>query len=257
MKTKKTMNRLKTEITGGFNLFGDDLAFIDASIRDSFFGLLSAFGITPETSFIVSGCEISQVGLTYSWTGGYIAFQGDILKVIAGSVTVPGSIPSGSGLYWGMDISYDSAGVVRQSTNTYEVRHGKLVYGVYPVDIYDVAHYMPWNATTLASLLINSTVVVAKLNALNEDWHEVSSFPSGWANNSGWETIGYRKDVFGIVHLKGDALKGSATDNIIFILPVAYRPAKKKRYGNITIDTDGSITSTDSNTTLEGINFKI
>lgn len=65
-----------------------------------------------------------------------------------------------------------------------------------------------------------------------EPWRDVT-FQSGWVDygaDSGdqqWNTVQFRKDVFGTVYLKGLIRRlDTASSNILFILPADYRPSK-------------------------------
>lgn len=71
-----------------------------------------------------------------------------------------------------------------------------------------------------------------KANIAQEAWI-VPTLLNSWVNNSDGESpVGYFKDTFGIVHLRG-CLKGG-TGGTIFILPTGYRPAKTFRHATVT-----------------------
>ena len=61
-------------------------------------------------------------------------------------------------------------------------------------------------------------------------WHEVGAvgepaFQNSWSNYAtGYNTVAFRKDAFGFVHVKGAATGGTA-GVAVFTLPVGYRPA--------------------------------
>jgi hypothetical protein len=82
-----------------------------------------------------------------------------------------------------------------------------------------------------------------------ESWHEVGatgqpSFDAPWANyGNGYETIGFRKDRDGLVHLKGGASSPTnlASQTTIFTLPVGYRPSKHKVFSVASTDGTGSL----------------
>jgi hypothetical protein len=62
-----------------------------------------------------------------------------------------------------------------------------------------------------------------------ETWTEVTSFAfSRWANQGGgYEPVGYYKDPYGLVHLKGTVkaiVTISSSCTVIFYLPTAYAP---------------------------------
>ncbi len=93
-------------------------------------------------------------------------------------------------------------------------------------------------------------------------WHEVGTagepgLLNGWTNAGGFETCGFRKDGFGIVHLKG-RLNGTAA-TIIFYLPEGYRPDNLLDIGDptafIAIGTNGAVSSFLTPAFLDGISF--
>ena len=50
-------------------------------------------------------------------------------------------------------------------------------------------------------------------------------FNTGWQNvGFGFQAVGYFKDQFGVVHLRGAAERVSGSSNHLFTLPVGYRP---------------------------------
>ncbi len=255
------MDRFKTEINAGLNLFNDDLAFIDASIRDSFVGIISAWGVAPTDSFRISGCSIAVNGNIYSWTDGYIALNGEILKVVAGSVTLPNLLQYGYGVYWKLSISNDPSGYVRQSQDTYELRRGVLYYG----DINTNPNYMPWNALYLKDKVLNSltgTDLINKINLAAEGW-QTPLLLNSWVNYAnGGEPCGYNKDITGTIFLKGWAYANGSNTTAIFNLPTGYRPVNDRHFlGNtIKIDSSGNVFLTNASTALaylDGISFKI
>ncbi len=267
------MNRFRTNVNGGTKLFSDDIAFIDASVRDAFKGLVSVFGVTASNSFKISGCVVTNVGLVYSWSSGYICFFGEILKVVAGSVTIPSTPQAGYGLYWGLDVSYHIDGAYRQNHDTYEIRQSKLFYGMLPESQIGVTDYMPAYATTIQDKIlelysssdliakITTSELVQKLMANEETWKEVGSgFINDWGNGGGTlETAGYKIDNFGVVHLKGVIIKGASNSNAMFQLTQKYRPSKTRAFSTCQIGTDGYVYAVPlaSQVQLDGISYKL
>jgi hypothetical protein len=140
------MNRLKVRdnlgamFLGGMPVDLEDFDWMDKSVRDAFYGLMSALGITPETSFIISGCAVASG----SYAAGWICLNGEILPVDGGVVPTPSG---GQIIYWDVEVSFDSGGSEAFENgithDTYEIRKGKLVAGAAP------AHYMPFAAPTI------------------------------------------------------------------------------------------------------------
>lgn len=148
------MNKLKTTDLGGFPINLDDFRFEQASVRDAFIGLLSAFGIAANETFIISGVNpvyTSGVGIT--WSAGWVSILGEVCKVDAGSLahtTVPAK------LKWDILSTFDSAGIKTfkdgGSHSTYEVRKATIVaYTGTPSS----STFTPYNANTLATLIKN------------------------------------------------------------------------------------------------------
>jgi len=109
-----------------------------------------------------------------------------------------------------------------------------------------------------------------------ENWHEVGdtgepAFENSWVNIATWDTTGFYKDPFGVIHLKGGIDSGSAGNTTAFTLPEGYRPSVKKAFNanlitsspitttRVIIDTDGTVTpvtGTGSGVSLEQISFR-
>ena len=68
-------------------------------------------------------------------------------------------------------------------------------------------------------------------NVAIEPWHEVGAagepaFNTGWSNyGGGYETMAFRKTPDGRVHLKGNVKAAAGANQVVFALPVGYRPA--------------------------------
>ena len=155
------MNKLKTTANGGFDFFLDDFRFEQAAVREAFYGLLSAWGVTNADSFIISGV-VNSGGFVPggTFTAGYVSFGGEIFKVEAG--TLPSHVPGGSFMF-AVDTSYDAAGnkVFEDSSSqqTYEVRKAKIISS--PLSGSD----MLYNAST--PTLIGKTTVLCEPKANN------------------------------------------------------------------------------------------
>jgi hypothetical protein len=124
---------------------------------------------------------------------------------------------------------------------------------------------------TLANLLTTAkTNLVAAINELFNN--KANKAQESWITPTllnGWTAalpIAYRKDQFGVVHLKGAASTGIVGSNI-FLLPLGYRPLQfsaqpclaNNLFGRMTIATDGSVylsTGSNINVYLDNISFK-
>jgi hypothetical protein len=129
-----------------------------------------------------------------------------------------------------------------------------------------------WNATTGVEVgtIVNSTQLDLKANKAQEAWIEPTLL-NGWVNfGSGFETAGYYKDEFGVVHLRGLIKSGTTTaGTTLFNLPIGYRPSNNKftiianhnTFAILSINTTGNV---NINTTvssvwisLDNISFKV
>lgn len=122
------MNKLETTQLGGVPFDWDDWRFEQEAVREAFFGLLSAWGVDPATSFIISGCTSTLNGLNFDISAGYIAFSGEIYKVDAHSVLV--ALPVGFNHQWLPLVTFDPAGLESTknlgTVDTYEIRRANV-----------------------------------------------------------------------------------------------------------------------------------
>lgn len=243
------MNKLKTVFSKGVPFEWDDIDWFQESVRDAFYGLLTAFGVSAGDSFIISGCSVVITDLgggsyRYTWTDGWIAYKGEICKVVASSV-----VPSvGDVAYWSIVETNDSSGAEKDSDDNtvqcYKIRQGALVGGVTPAP----GTYMPYNAETLAN----------KITAIVEGTYAKKTQPSwilpglanGWAHKSGagYSSLMYRKNELGYLELKGHVDPSGVTGQTLFTLPAGYRPAHNvddvafySTNGILQIDTSGNV----------------
>jgi hypothetical protein len=83
---------------------------------------------------------------------------------------------------------------------------------------------------------------------------QTPTFNAGWQNVGGsFQTAGFYKDPFGIVHLRGDVQRVSGTDSTIFVMPVGYRPSALENfaaYGNGGTAAGVAIRASDGNVVL-------
>jgi len=92
---------------------------------------------------------------------------------------------------------------------------------------------------------------------------------NGWANQGSVSPMNYMKDEFGFVHLRGIVNGTSKTSNVVFILPLGYRPFKvvgtatgdlwTQNVCFLQIEPDGSVLFPNSNNTYASIHvsFKV
>ena len=140
------MNKLKTDNIGGVSFEWDDWRWEQDGVREAFFGLVSAWGIDPADSFIISGCGSTLNGLNYDIDAGFLALNGEIYKVNAHSVVV--ALGAGDVHFWDVITSFDPTGLEPTknagTVNTYEIRQANVVNGTIPVP-----SFMPMLAETI------------------------------------------------------------------------------------------------------------
>lgn len=139
------MNKFITTDNGGLPIQLDDFRFIDDSVRNAFKGLISAFGINPDESFILSGAGSTLNGPNYDIAAGYICLNGEVLEVEAHSI--PTTLGPGEAHVWRLKTTFDPAGLKTfESTlsfDTYEIRQAEVVVEV------PVGGFMPMLAPTI------------------------------------------------------------------------------------------------------------
>lgn len=259
------MNKLKTigEI-GGMPLELDDIEWVDASVREAFYGLISALGITAPGSFKLSGCEVTITpnggNDDYACTEGYICLKGEVYKVDACTVSIN---PINQMVIFYPEITVDmSKPKTFEDTSThycYETRKAVLKAVVTQVA---PSPYMDYNAPYLTEVIRN------KIKALESTWTLVGTdpaFESGWSNLGGAnEVTAFRKDSFDNVTIKGVVTSLTPTSNI-FRLPSGYRPQYTRTYpccfGTSTVVicvySDGYVRVADNNNTTAEIDLSL
>jgi len=223
------MNKLKTiGKIGGMPLELDDIEWVDESVREAFYGLISALGITAPGSFKLSGCEVTITpnggNDDYACTEGYICLEGEVYKVDACTVSIN---PINQMVIFYPDIIVDmSKPKTFEDTSThycYEIRKAvlKAVTQVAP------SPYMDYNAPYFTEVIRN------KIKDLESTWTLVGTdpaFESGWSNLGGAnEVTAFRKDAFDNVTIKGVVTSSTPTGKI-FTLPLDYRPKYTRNY---------------------------
>lgn len=147
------MNKLKTDNTGGVPFDWDDWRWEQEGVREAFFGILSAWGIDPSDSFIISGCTSTFNGLNYDISTGFIALGGEVYKVEAHSVIV--ALTAGNTHFWEVSTTFDSSGLEvtknAGTVNTYEIRRAIVVNDTIPTP-----SFMPMLAETIHKKVADS-----------------------------------------------------------------------------------------------------
>lgn len=151
------MNKVRFE-KDGQEVSIEDLNYSQEATREAFYGLLSGFGINPNKSFILSGCEATltdwnnptKVGDNIAITEGYISLNGEILKVDAQNINVL----TGQACYFLLDVdrSIASPRKIKGGVDyeAQEQRRGKLTTSAAPP-----TDRMDYNSARIESVLRN------------------------------------------------------------------------------------------------------
>lgn len=131
----------------------------------------------------------------------------------------------------------------------------------------------------LAPILARITALETQLDSLEadfaaletslivEDWH-APTLLNGWVNaGAPYLNAGYRKDPFGVVHLRGMVITGTV-NTVLFTLPVGYRPSASMYFtitsaasvARLLIEATGNVTITQGSSTwtsLNGVTFLV
>ena len=112
-----------------------------------------------------------------------------------------------------------------------------------------------------------SAELAGKADKKQEDW-KTPTLLNGWTDFGGvYESVGYMKDEFGFVHIRG-MVKGGSVGQNIFFLPEGYRPLKSQYHTCISADVvrtlnvqnNGGVfisaVASSNWVTLNGISFK-
>lgn len=204
------MNKLLTNLTGKMPVFLEDLGFVDASVREAFYAIMSTFGVDITDSFKISGCVVTVNNSDYSCAAGYISYQGEIYRVDSHTHTnVSGTVG------FQPVITYDPTGnkLFKDTTSkdTWEIRKAKLV------DIGQGIDAMSWNANRI------DDIIAAKMRAFSTTYVTISN-----------TRVQYRKDFLKVVTLQGMMIP---TDTPT--LPQGFRPPS-----NLTIEVPDGLGAT-------------
>ncbi len=91
----------------------------------------------------------------------------------------------------------------------------------------------------------HNAIIDAKANKAQEAWL-TPTLLNGWENLATiYAQVGYYKDEFGVVHIKGFVRSG--TDNVFFILPSGYRPSETIYFPAVADDTTVSFVQINPN----------
>ena len=154
------------------------------------------------------------------------------------------------------------------STNDYTTTEKNKLAGI-PADTAAQLADKANQATTYTKTEVDNALSL-KANKVQEAWI-TPTLLNGWVNNGEFnESVGYMKDNFGFVHIKGFVTPG-LFDVSIFTLPVGYRPSKNVHIvttrgtgvGRLIITSQGSVNAESlvgtgtTSFSLNNIKFKV
>lgn len=135
-----------------------------------------------------------------------------------------------------------TAPALTQNTSRWEISLSQVYVGA------NVSTITPGNIT-------DERYFVGNANTQSENWIN-AVYQNSWTTNDG-TPLGYFKDNFGLVHIRGSITGGStANGTVIFTLPLGYRPQYKQHfvipaYTNTTWGTCEILVNTDGTVALQ------
>jgi len=156
----------------------DDLGWLQASIKEAIYGIISAFGIAPADSFRISGCSVSIAGSDYTTTAGWLSYNGEIMYVPAHTTTKQ----AGQLIYWEPDESYDPSGakldIDGDPVDCYKVRVAKMFSRA--VDL----NKMPYNAAFFSQKIADVVGMTALIAEYSQGWQVFAYSSSNFASDA-------------------------------------------------------------------------
>jgi hypothetical protein len=212
------MNTFKTTDLGGLGLRSNDFRFIDASVREAFFGTLSYLGDLANSVIIISGCEVVPSLMEVTILSGFVLLNGEVFKVDTHSYpnTTPGV------RYWDIDITYDAEGtkLFKDSTTheTYEIRRAKTFF----------APTLPVDKIAFSSTLYYFDILKEKLGFIaSTAWANIPFCSNMFPGPSGQGK--FMIDSNGFVHLKGAYTNDDpGAGAVLGVLPLGFRPPESQ-----------------------------
>jgi hypothetical protein len=210
------MNKLLNP-NGGMPLYGNDLVFMDAAVRDAIAGVLYEFAKPYNGYLILGGCELTASGSTVTMAKGYLMANYEVYAVAAATWNI------GSGL--------DGTFVLRQDIDVAGLRTFANGVSQSPWQIRN-AVFVPG---PLAGGSLDMNEMVRLSNAIYQAMKGYKAQSTAFSLVLGWSKGVAPNDPilrkhFDTVTLVGDLLVGTLTQTTwtkISILPSGFRPAKR------------------------------
>ncbi len=241
------MNKLDTSFLGGDPDDLDSVEFMQSALAEGIRGAASAWQWAGSDPVVIAGLTASIVGLNTVFTDGFVVINSEFYFV-PGQTFVTASIVSSIGVNFtptfdtGGDEEFESLAI----NSTWIVRRGILQLGTSGSNVIDIADFI-----SKKSALANMGACIN----LETAWYEVGvggapAFAAGWSAITSGGYVGnkvrYRLDKNGQLELGGlvaNAASDASGDNIIFVLPVNFRPASMRAFSmlGINVATGGTV----------------
>ena len=213
------MNYLQTQL-GGFDLYLDDIEFIEESVLGAFRGQISHLA-EHQPTFVLSGCEITVTGSDIiNIANGWVVVAGEVLKCEAHSIRVNDQEQKVRFSLESTDIVSPESLKTKDNGTTYyshQKRHAVLKLDLSGNSALDSCYY--------------------SLDGGHKNWFTYRDVISGKEKKiqmqGNWTFSGnrrpyYQKDFFGMVQVGGKTPFEASSSNpfsmTIGTLPVGYRP---------------------------------
>ena len=80
------MKKIITDNPGGFPLSGNDPMWLQEGYAEAIYGIMTAFGIGNDESFILSGCTRALNGANVDYAAGWMVIRGEIFEFPAQTI---------------------------------------------------------------------------------------------------------------------------------------------------------------------------
>lgn len=207
---------------GGHNLVGDDLLFTQSAIIEALGGFVQGFA---GDFYVISGINLLNTAGVLTWDAGWIFMNGEIFQVDAGTCNYV------TDHFFNVAETNDSTGDQYYEdtvlVHTYKIRKATII-GLTGNDIADLKYLKKYY-----------------------DFHYPAAMGGAWNSQ-----VQYGLTVTGEILMRGNSTVSSyanSTDNIIFTLPVGYRPlflstlllpcvvGSTKTFAHVTVGVNGDV----------------
>ncbi len=235
------MNKLLTNITGGFPFTLDDLRFQDDSVRLAIADICLA--IAQQTPVVAFGCALTVHSGYVAVSEGAIIYNSEVFHVFPHNIAYSGAI---SQYYWNIVAVSDPAGSKTfENGETHQVYEVRKAVGSINAPLVDaIASFLMSDAPELSSPLRNN-IIIAPASGFTKaplTWQNVAMLDKGKVS----------------LEIGISAVVGFGGNTVIATLPVGYRPKQaiggaaaaiksvdqSAHFAGYLITTNGNITIT-------------